>query len=502
MDGRAAVESSTSTSYLTSRRPFLTIGRFFFKLITSAAAGGSGGSGGVMSRSYLLMVGADFLLAITLLVIVNVLIIGTAISPETLAFVDPALLAGLCLVLLGTKYTVRLYRFYRYDKQEFSKAFMRIATATLLPVLIVVTIYSISQNIHFPPGVIDISLIVFCFIQLVIFYRVFLVGSLDQHENNVLVFGAGPLAVKIAEIVAEPDSHYNFCGFVQPEGFVAAQKSESPVESVEQILQTIKDENVSQIVVALSERRGVLPVRDMFSCKLRGVDVVDAVNFYEKSTGKLLLEHIRPGWFVFSEGFLVTRLMFMKQRIVDVLSAGILLFLTLPFFPLIALAIRLESPGDVFFRQQRVGFKEELFDLIKFRTMCDDAEKDSGAVWAQENDARVTRIGSLMRKFRIDELPQLFNVLKGEMSFIGPRPERPEFVARLNKKIPYYSRRHSVRPGLTGWAQIKYPYGASEEDATEKLRYDLYFIKNFSICLEFKIILGTFKVVLFGRGGR
>ena len=270
----------------------------------------------------------------------------------------------------------------------------------------------------------------------------------------------------------------------------------------EQILETIKDKNIAQIIVALSERRGVLPVRDMFSCKLRGVEVIDAVNYYEKQTGKLLVEYIHPGWFVFSKGFLITRLMFKKQRIVDIVMAGLLLLLTLPFFPLIALAIRFDSPGKVLFRQKRVGFKEREFDLIKFRTMRENAEKDTGAVWAQETDSRVTRLGGLMRKCRIDELPQLINVLKGEMSFIGPRPERPEFVRQLNEKIPYYSRRHSVRPGLTGWAQIKYPYGASDEDALEKLRYDLYFIKNFSLRLEMKIILGTFGVVLFGKGGR
>ncbi len=454
-----------------------------------------------MSRAYLIMVGGDLLLVTGLLFGVNILIIGSVISPETFSIFDPVQLGVICLALLISKYTIRLYHFYRNDSNEFKKSFMRIFTASFLPVT-VVSFYSLTPDVALPSGVLDIALISFALIQLLIFYRLFLVADRSENKENVLIIGAGSLAMQVTDAIADAGEKYLFCGYIQPEKAAEAEKIEYPIASSDQVLQTIRDKKISKIVVALSERRGVLPVRDMFSCKLRGVDVVDAVTFYERTTGKLLIEHTQPGWFVFSSGFQVTRLMFIKQRVTDLLASSILLLLTLPLFPIIALAIRLESPGEVFFRQQRVGFKEKPFNLIKFRTMCANAEKDSGAVWAQENDVRVTRFGGLMRKFRIDELPQLFNVLKGEMSFIGPRPERPEFVARLNAKIPYYSRRHAVRPGLTGWAQIRYPYGASEEDALEKLRYDLYFIKNFSIMLELKIILGTVKVVLFGQGGR
>jgi sugar transferase (PEP-CTERM system associated) len=447
------------------------------------------------------MVGSDLLLAVCILVIVNILIIGSVISPETFQLFDPVQIGAICVTLLVAKYALRLYRFYRNDKAEFQKSFIRIVTASLLPVTVVM-FYTINPAVHLPSGVLEISLVSFGLIQILIFYRIYLAENMKQNVDNVLILGAGSLAMQVTDAIANSGGRFNFCGYVQPEATAVAEKIEYPIASTDQILQTIRAKHISKIVIALSERRGVLPVREMFSCKLRGVDVVDAVTFYEKETGKLLIEHTRPGWFVFSDGFLVTRLMFLKQRIVDILASGTLLFLTLPLFPFIALAIRLESPGEIFFRQQRVGFRDELFDLIKFRTMCANAEKDSGAVWAQENDSRVTRLGRIMRKCRIDELPQLFNVLKGEMSFIGPRPERPEFVASLSKKIPYYSRRHSVRPGLTGWAQINYPYGASEEDALEKLRYDLYFIKNFSLLLEMRIIIGTFKVVLFGQGGR
>jgi sugar transferase (PEP-CTERM system associated) len=219
-------------------------------------------------------------------------------------------------------------------------------------------------------------------------------------------------------------------------------------------------------------------------------------------TGKLLLENITPSWFIFSDGFRITAPVRLIKRITDVLFSAAGLVLVLPLFPLFALAIRLDSPGPIFFRQVRVGEREKNFSLYKFRTMGEDAEKGTGAVWAQEKDSRVTRVGNFFRKSRIDEIPQLFNVLMGNMSLVGPRPERPEFIEKLKEVIPYYSERHFVKPGVTGWAQVRYPYGASVEDALEKLRYDLYYIKNLSITFDLMIILETVKVVLFRRGGR
>lgn len=454
-----------------------------------------------MSRNYLLMVGSDLLLAISLLLMINILILSSVISPQNTHPATLALLGGGCLTLLVIKYGVRIYRFYRTDNIEFKKSISRIILATFLPILVVGLSLSVNSYFALPAGVVSTTLLSFCAVQLLILLRVSRTETLVNNKENILLYGSGPLAKCIAEQLTEKSDEFNFYGYIQPEGVSSEDDSGRPVDSKEEILQAVQNKNISKIVVALSERRGVLPVRDMFSCKLRGIEIIDAMNFYEKLTGKLLLEHTRPGWFVFSKGFLVTKLMFKKQRIVDIVSATALLLATLPLFPLIALAIRMESSGDIFYRQKRIGFKEKEFELLKFRSMCSDAEK-SGAVFAKQNDSRVTRVGRVLRKYRIDELPQLINILKGDMSFIGPRPERPEFVARYNSKIPYYSRRHSVRPGLTGWAQINYPYGESEEDAVEKLRYDLYFIKNFSIVLEMKIIIGTFSVVLFGRGAR
>jgi sugar transferase (PEP-CTERM system associated) len=230
--------------------------------------------------------------------------------------------------------------------------------------------------------------------------------------------------------------------------------------------------------------------------------VLDAPSFYEQVTGKLFLEEINPSWIIFSDGFKVRNWRKIIKRGMDLLSAVTGIVLTIPFLPLIFLAIKFDSPGPLLYRQERVGEKEKRFFVYKFRTMRVDAESGTGAVWASKNDSRVTRIGAFFRKSRIDELPQFYNILRGDMSMVGPRPERAEFVETLKQKIPYYSERHFVKPGVTGWAQVRYPYGASVEDALEKLRYDLYYIKNLTLAFDLMIILETIQVVLFRRGAR
>jgi len=244
-------------------------------------------------------------------------------------------------------------------------------------------------------------------------------------------------------------------------------------------------------------------VRELLNCKLAGgVDVIDSVSFYEQATGKLLIENIQPSWFLYASGFRVTTFMRFYKRVLDLLTSFVGMLLFAPLFPLIALIVKLDSPGPVFFKQIRVGERTREFWVYKFRTMRQDAEAATGAVWATVDDPRITRVGNFLRKSRLDEVPQLFNVFNGDMSIVGPRPERPEFVERLSENIPYYAKRHFMKPGVTGWAQVCYPYGASDKDALEKLRYDLYYIKNYSVMLDLIIILETIKVVLFGRGGR
>ena len=261
-------------------------------------------------------------------------------------------------------------------------------------------------------------------------------------------------------------------------------------------------ENVKSVIVALDEKRGILPYEELLKCKVKGMDIIDGESFYERITGKLLVEKINPSWLIFADGFVKSKVSRAVKRLVGLLLSTLMLVLLSPLILLVAIAIKLDSPGAALFSQERVGEYGKTYTLHKFRSMRADAEKESGPVWASEEDPRVTRMGKIIRKLRIDELPQLWNVFKGDMSFVGPRPERPVFVEKLKKIIRYYNERFSVKPGVTGWAQIKYPYGASEEDALQKLKYDLYYIKNMSLVMDLIVIFHTAKIVLLGRGAR
>jgi exopolysaccharide biosynthesis polyprenyl glycosylphosphotransferase len=237
----------------------------------------------------------------------------------------------------------------------------------------------------------------------------------------------------------------------------------------------------------------------LIDCKLRGVVVEEAASFHERLTGKLWVKRLSRDWWIYSDGFQPSRVYLWRKRLLDIVCASLMIAVTAPLLVLIAIGIKLDSPGPAIFSQERVGLHDAKFTLYKFRSMSIDAESKSGPAWAAEFDDRVTRFGRLLRKFRLDEIPQAFNVLRGDMSFAGPRPERPYFVDLLRERIPYYHLRHYVKPGITGWAQVNYPYGASVEDATEKLQYDLYYIKHMSFRQDLLVLLKTFKVVLFGR---
>jgi len=266
------------------------------------------------------------------------------------------------------------------------------------------------------------------------------------------------------------------------------------------------DNKISEIVVVPDERRrgegGGLPLKDLLDCKLSGINIIDAINFCERETGKIELDLLHPGWMLFSDGFRYSQSRDWAKRVFDLLISVVLIILLWPAMLLTMLVIFLESGGPVIYRQARVGLNGVSFELLKFRSMVQNAEKDGKAVWAQANDSRVTKVGQFTRNTRLDELPQLWNVLKGEMSFVGPRPERPEFVGELAKNIPFYDERHRVKPGLMGWAQLNYPYGATEEDAAQKLRYDLYYTKNHSLLLDSLTVLQTVEIILLGKGVR
>ena len=258
---------------------------------------------------------------------------------------------------------------------------------------------------------------------------------------------------------------------------------------------------IKKIVVALEDRRGSLPVEELLECRMRGIDVVEGETFYEHLTGKIIVEKIRPSWLIFHGGFSQSPFTLLTKRLIGIILSLVGLILSAPIALLVAILIKLDSPGPVLFVQERVGKDGRIFKLYKFRSMKIDAEKDVPK-WAQKDDPRVTRVGKIIRKLRLDEIPQMWNVLKGDMSFVGPRPERPYFVQQLRKKIPFYDQRHRVQPGITGWAQICYPYGASEKDALEKLKYDLYYIKYMSTMFDLFIIFKTIQIVIFGKGAR
>ena len=260
---------------------------------------------------------------------------------------------------------------------------------------------------------------------------------------------------------------------------------------------------IDEIVVAMDERRSVFPLDELLECRLRGIDVVDLTTFLERETGKVHLESLNPSWLIFGRGFRRDAIRLATERAFDVVASLGLLLLAWPFMLLTLLAIKLEDgwQAPVFYRQRRVGLGNRVFVVLKFRSMSVNAES-GGVRWATKNDSRVTRVGTLIRKIRIDELPQILNILRGDMSFVGPRPERPEFVDMLAQKIPFYRERHFVKPGLTGWAQICYPYGSSEQDAAQKLQYDLYYVKNHRLLFDIYVLLQTAEVILWRKGAR
>jgi sugar transferase (PEP-CTERM system associated) len=268
------------------------------------------------------------------------------------------------------------------------------------------------------------------------------------------------------------------------------------------LMELMQTRRVRRVIVAMPDRRGTLPVLEMLQVRLNGIKVEDATSWLEKMSGRIEVDNLYPSWLIFTEGFRFNVILMLLRRVLDILASAFLLVAVLPILPIIVLAIRLNSRGPVFYSQKRVGLAGKVFNCYKFRTMWRDAEADSGATWARDDDPRITKVGKFLRTTRLDEIPQLWCVFKGDMNFVGPRPERPEFVDMLVKEIPFYAARNAVRPGMTGWAQIKYRYGNTLADAKEKLQYDLYYLKNMSLGLDVMIMFQTIKIVLLGRGAR
>jgi sugar transferase (PEP-CTERM system associated) len=324
-------------------------------------------------------------------------------------------------------------------------------------------------------------------------------------KRRVLVYGTGQRAKPIAGLRRSSDQRgFVLVGFVQPPGEELALSPTRLVPGEGMLLEKCTRHEVDEIVVAMDERRQGFPIRELLDCRLAGIDVTDLSTFFERETGRVRLDVLNPSWLIFGEGFKRGSFRLQSARVLDLFAASALFVLTWPLMAATVLAIKLEDGwrSPVFYQQERVGFGGRIFRLLKFRSMRVDAEAAGQPIWAQKKDARVTRTGAVIRKLRIDELPQMLNVLRGEMGLVGPRPERPQFVQQLSEKIPYYIERLSVKPGITGWAQLCYPYGSSEQDALEKLQYDLYYIKNSNLLFDIFILAQTLEVVVMGKGAR
>jgi sugar transferase (PEP-CTERM system associated) len=325
----------------------------------------------------------------------------------------------------------------------------------------------------------------------------------EAFKRRVLVLGAGPRAARLEALARRPGAGFVIAGYVEMNDGPAAVSRAVNRADIANLVGHVVRLRIFEVVLALEERRNALPLGDLLRIKTTGVHVNELSSFLERETGRVDLDSLNPSWLIFSDGFSAgRRLSSAGKRLFDIVVSAVILTLSAPLILLAGLLVRLESRGPAFFRQRRVGLYGQPFEIVKIRSMREDAEVGGKAVWAQRDDPRVTRVGAVIRKLRIDELPQAWTVLMGQMSFVGPRPERPQFVADLEARLPYYAERHVVKPGITGWAQINFPYGASVEDARQKLEYDLYYAKNYTPFLDLLILLQTVRVILFPEGAR
>jgi sugar transferase (PEP-CTERM system associated) len=418
------------------------------------------------------------------------------------------------IVVISVVFVISMYYFDLYDSSILRNR--RELLTRLIQVLGTVCVLLAILYYVYPPlelgrGIfaIGVSLVG---IILLLWRRLFLaVNSQSELAERALLLGDGPLAIPLMrEIESRPELGLRIVSqFVAASNGIAQTNSAPQAEGErlstaadEDLFHAVRIHRVNRILVAFGDRRGKLPVEDLLRLKRRGVQIQDGTDVYESITGKVPVESLRLGWLLFSPGFCVSRFFLFYKRLSSILISVPGLLLSLPLLPFISLAIKLTSRGPVFYGQKRVGRDGSVFECHKFRTMCADAEADSGPTWAGDDDPRITPVGRFLRISRLDEIPQLWNVLRGDMSLVGPRPERPEFAEWLSREIPHYHLRHTVRPGITGWAQIRFKYGNSVEDATEKLRYDLFYIKNMSPGLDFLIFFQTIKIILLGRGAQ
>jgi len=418
----------------------------------------------------------------------------SSLLPEAATF---AFVMILCMAAMGL---------YQLDSRlDMKDTLFRLMPSLMAGFGIMTLIFYLVPDLYLGRGILGLVMLL-AFSGILLMRAAFLKwSSLRLLESQAIVLGIGGRAREFVDRAKDGSRRrgLKIVGFVPLPDEELQVPASSVLPRVDSLMSLVNRLKVREIIIAIQERRGgCFPIQDLLECKLNGVKVTDSAAFFEREQGKIRVNSLYPSWLIFGGGFDQSPLRTAIKRAFDVVASSILLIITLPVMIVAALCILLEDGGPVFYRQERVGKGGKTFMVVKFRSMRNDAEKGGKPQWALTNDPRVTRVGRIIRKLRIDELPQIFNVLNGDMSFVGPRPERPYFVNQLIAEVPYYNVRHSVKPGITGWAQVRYQYGASVEDAIEKLQYDLYYVKNHSLFLDVIILIETIEVVLLGKGGR
>lgn len=382
-------------------------------------------------------------------------------------------------------------------------ALMRILTGVSLAVILLSTLYFLMPTVALWRSNLAYAMPLSIVLTMLVRFAARWLVPESRFRRRILVMGAGKRAARLGALEGKTGASFVITEFVRMADGERTIANARPRQDIATLREHVSMLGAEEVVLAIEERRGSLPLQDLLRVKTTGVQVSDIATFLERETGRIDLATVNPSSLIFSDGFTAgQRLSKFTKRAFDIVVSVLVLVLTLPVMLVAGLAVALDSRGGVFYRQERVGLYGETFDILKLRTMRVDAESGGSAVWAAQRDPRITRVGRLLRVTRLDEVPQLINVLRGEMSFVGPRPERPIFVDQLVEAMPFYAERHMVKPGLTGWAQINYPYGASIEDARHKLEYDLYYVKNYTPFLDMTIILQTIRVVMFPQGAR
>ncbi len=407
------------------------------------------------------------------------------------------------LTYLASYYSFNLYQPHLYGPTH--QMIIKLIQATIVGSIVLFIMYFLFPSLKTFRGVLIATTIILPFLLVLWRYAFLRWLSFRLPEQRVMIIGSEELAMKVGmAIYKHRELGLKLVGFIDDDPAKLGKSIVNPgvIGASFDIARLVNSERIDRIIVASPDRRAKLPMSELLDCKLNGIYIEEGETFLERMTGRVLLHQLKPSWIVFSEGFKSLRSRKVLKRVFDVFFSIFGLVVASPLLLITAILIRLESKGPAIFKQIRVGEHGKEYEIYKFRSMREDAEAKSGPVWAGASDNRVTRLGKFIRKTRIDELPQLMNVIKGDMSFVGPRPERPFFVDQLKRDIPYYDTRSVVKPGITGWAQVSYPYGATVQDSLEKLQYDLYYIKNMSPILDFMIIFLTIKVVLTGKGAR